>query len=58
MRYVAREMMKPYSAVRDWLVRMACRGLDGRNDRKSTGRKRILGRDVLAQIRGWVGRDP
>ena len=37
---------------------MACCGLDGRHDRKPTGRRRILGRDVLAKIKEWVGRDP
>ena len=39
---IARELMRPYSTIRGWLVQMARRGLGGRFDRKSTGRKKIL----------------
>ena len=31
---IARELMRPYSTIRGWLVRMARRGLGGRFDRK------------------------
>ena len=31
---IARELMRPYSIVRGWLVRMMRRGLGGRFDKK------------------------
>ena len=34
IRSIARELMRPYSTVRGWLVRMAWRGLGGRFDKK------------------------
>ena len=40
--FIARELMRPYSTIRGWLVQMVRRGLGGRFDRKSTGRKKIL----------------
>ena len=39
---IARELMRPYSTIHGWSVRMVRRGLGGRFDRKSTGRKKIL----------------
>ena len=55
---VARELMRPYSTIRGWLVRMVRRGLGGRFDRKSTGRKKILNPQTLKKITGWTRRDP
>ena len=55
---IAREMMRPYSTIRGRLVRMVRRGLGGRFDRKSTGRKKILNLQALKKIRGWTRRDP
>ena len=55
---IARELMRPYSTIRGWLVRMARRGLGGRFDRKSTGRKKILNPQTLKKITGWTRRDP
>ena len=55
---IARELMRPYSTIRGWLVRMARRGLGGRFDRKSTGRKKILSPQTLKKITGWTRRDP
>ena len=49
---IARELMRPYSTIRGWLVRMARRGLGGRFDRKSTGRKKILSPQTLRKIMG------
>ena len=43
MRSIARELMRPYSTTRDWLVRITHRGLDGRFDRKSTGSEKDPG---------------
>ena len=37
---------------------MAHRGLDGRFDRKSTGRKRILGQNILKKMMEWTCMDP
>ena len=42
MWFIARELMRPYSTIRGWLVWMARRGLGGRFDRKSTRGKKIL----------------
>lgn len=50
IRAIACDMIKPYTTVRSWLARMAGRGLDGRFDLKSTGRKKILGEDTLKKI--------
>ena len=58
IRSITRELMRPYSTIRDWLIRMARRGLGGRFDRKSTGRKKILGPDILKKIMGWTRMDP
>ena len=55
---IARELMRPYSTIRGWLVRMVRRGLGGRFDRKSTGRKKILNPQTLKKIMGWTRRDP
>ena len=55
---IARVLMRPYSTIRGWLVRMARRGLGGRFDRKSTGRKKILNPQTLKKIMGWTRRDP
>ena len=41
LREIARQLMKPFSIVRDWLVRMAERGIEDMWDKKSTGRKKI-----------------
>ena len=49
---IARELTRPYSTTRSWLVRMVRRGLGGRFDRKSTGRKKILGQQILKKIMG------
>ena len=58
IRSIARELMRSYSMVRDWFVRMARRGLDGRLDRKSTGRKKILGQHILKKTMEWTRWDP
>ena len=55
---IARELMRPYSTVRGWLVRMMRRGLGGRFDWKSTGRKKILGQHILKKIMEWTRWDP
>ena len=44
--FIARELIRPYSTIRGWFVRMARRGLGGRFDRKSTGQSKILDPDT------------
>ena len=56
--FIARELVRSYSTIRGRLVRMVRRGLGGRFDRKSTGRKKILNPQALKKIRGWTRRDP
>ena len=58
IRSIARKLMRLYPRVRGWLVRMARRGLDGRLNRKSTGRKKILGSHILRKITEWTRMDP
>ena len=58
IRSITRELMRPYSTIRDWLIRITHRGLDGRFDRKSTGRKKILGPNILKKIMEWTCMDP
>ena len=55
---IARGLTRPYSTIRGWLVRMVRRGLGGRFDWKSTGRKKILNPQTLKKIMGWTRRDP
>ena len=50
--------MRPYSTIRGWLVLMVRRGLGGRFDRKSTGRKKTLGRQTLKKIMERAHGDP
>ena len=45
---IARELMRLYPTIRGWLVRMVRRGLGGRFDRKSDGRKKILSPQTLS----------
>ena len=40
--FIARELIRPYSTIRGWFVRMARRGLGGKFDQKSTGQSKIL----------------
>ena len=56
--FIARELMRPYSTVCGWLVRMMRRGLGRRFDQKSTGRKKILGPQTLKKIMEWTRWDP
>ena len=58
LRAISSAMMRPYSTVRGWLVRLLQNGLNGRFDKKSTGRKRILGEHAVGTIRNWLYEDP
>ena len=58
LREIVRLMVRQWSTIRNWLLRIMERGLKGMYDKKSTGRKRILGNSDLKQIKRWVYRDP
>ena len=73
IRSVARELMRPYSTIRGWLVRMVWRGRGGRFDRKEEDPEPADAQEdngVDAQgplevrvragvvIMGWTRRDP
>ena len=58
LREIARQLMKPLSTVRDWLVRMTERGIEGMWDKKSTGRKKILDQSDLQMFEEWLYMDP
>ncbi len=51
---ISSAMMKPYSTIRGWLVRVTRRGLAGRFDKKSTGRRRMLGERSVWMIKAWL----
>ena len=55
---IAREMGRPYTTVYGWLTRMHERGLDGRVDRTSPNRKKILDVDACRLILEWVSGSP
>ena len=54
IRKIAKNLRKPYSTVRDWLVRMHKRGLAGSRDKRRRGRKRILGNADLKKLKIWL----
>lgn len=55
---IARDMGRPYATVYGWLLRVHERGLDGRTDRTSPNRKRILDEGACRLILEWVSGSP
>ncbi len=55
---IARSMGRPYATVYGWLLRVHERGLDGRVDRVSLNRKRILDEGTCKLILEWVSESP
>ena len=51
-------LRRPYSTIRDWLVRLHRRGPRGRFDRRRGKRKRILDNQVLRKLKAWLAEDP
>ena len=43
LREIAEQLEVPFSTIRGWLVRVMKRGMNGIYDKKSPGRKRMLG---------------
>ena len=58
LREIARQLMKPLSTIRGWLVRMTERGIEGIWDKKSTGRKRILSPSNIKKMEKLICKDP
>ena len=58
IRGIAGELCKPYSTVRDWLVRMHRKGPRDRFNKRRARRKRILDNQVLRNLKGWLGEGP
>ncbi|MYB29797.1 MAG: helix-turn-helix domain-containing protein [Cenarchaeum sp. SB0663_bin_5] len=55
---IARDVGRPYATVYGWLLRVYERGLDGRVDKPSPNRKRILDEDAYRLILEWVSGSP
>ena len=56
IREIAYGLCKPYSTVRDWLLRMHVYGPKGRFNRKRRGRRRMLGNADLKRLKPVAGR--
>ena len=51
-------MVRPYSTMRDWLLRMQERGLRGRYDKKRGRRKCRMSKSAFKSVRRWLKRKP
>ena len=58
IREIARVLRRPYSTIRDWLVRMHRRGPRGRFNKRRGMRKRILDNQVLRRLKAWLAEGP
>ena len=58
IRGIAGGLCKPYSTVRDWLVRMHRKGPRGRYNKRRGRRKRILDNQILRKLKGWLAEGP
>ena len=58
IRQIAGTLYKPYSTVRDWLVRMHRRGSKGRFDKKRRDGRRLLSNGDLKRLRRLLYEDP
>ena len=58
LREIAEQLEVPFSTIRGWLVRVMKRGMNGIYDKKSPGRKRMLGPQVLGKIKERMDKDP
>ena len=58
IREIAYGLCKPYSTVRDWLLRMHAYGPKGRFSRKRRGRRRMLGNADLKRLNRWLDDTP
>ena len=58
IRRIARDLETAYSTVRDWLLRMRDRGLRGRLNARSKGRRAGLPLQIIRTVRRWLKRSP
>ena len=58
IREIAGRLFKPYSTIRDWLVKLHRRGPRGRFNKRRGRRKRILNNAILKEMRGWLSEEP
>ena len=58
IRRICKEMVMPYSTVRDWLVRVQERGMGARFNRRHRGRKCKLPGSLFRTVRKWLNREP
>ena len=58
IRRIAEDLKTPYSTIRDWLLRMRDRGLEGRLDRKPKGRTGKIPLRILHGARDWLKKSP
>ena len=58
IRRICKEMVMPYSTVRDWLVRMQERGMGARFNRRHRDRKCKLPGSLFRTVRKWLNREP
>ena len=54
----ARQLLQPRSTVRDWLIRLRDRGLDGIRDKSAPNHKPILDRVAWIVIGVWLSHSP
>ena len=54
----ARQLLQPRSTVRDWLIRLRDRGLDGIEDKSAPNHKPILDRVAWIVIGVWLSHSP
>ena len=56
--WIASHLHRPQSTISDWLKRLEDRGLEGRHDRKSPGRKCRLSEDQQKDLKEALGKKP
>ena len=58
IREIARRLFKPYSTIRDWLVKLHRQGPRGRFNKRRGCRKRILNNAILKGMKRWLSEKP
>ena len=58
IRRISRDLKTAYSTIRDWLLRMRDRGLKGRFNTRSKGRRAKLPLQIIRTVRRWLKRSP
>ncbi len=58
IRRISRDLKTAYSTIRDWLLRMRDRGLNGRFSARPKGRRAGLPLQIIRTVRRWLKRSP